>query len=346
MYRNKSIEELLDLEAVLHGERDAAEGKGYYPYVSLYEALCKKMEQDKTGDYADSLETVKEKLIFYLVEYGTYLKTDYQKDDHSARHSFEKAIRYERSLPIAHYRLGFLHYKSRQYFLALLRFRNALQYQQKDLFPEYRLNKVQLRHCHMYLANCGLFVAKDAQEGLEKIADGEEENPTLSYEISPYYELIQHNNQVLHSEAYLLVTKEANTYAALEACRDASESCDMLILDLTDRGSHVVRFNEKYKNLSKEQMELLRLLFLKSKKNDAVTRYDVFDLTRNKEEREAVLSNTFTQAIARLRRKLRGLEAGLPFIETTEKYGETAYAYNPSLPFLIIHRSDESFLLE
>jgi cytochrome c-type biogenesis protein CcmH/NrfG len=38
-----------------------------------------------------------------------------QKDDYVAKNSFRKVLKYDKTNPIAHYRLGFLAYKEQQY---------------------------------------------------------------------------------------------------------------------------------------------------------------------------------------------------------------------------------------
>src|SRR5690606_18566210 len=120
----------------------------------VYEELYRRISRDKDSEYAPSLEQIKRTLIFHLVQYGTYLKTVYQKDDKIAEKALNKATRYEQKLSIVHYRLGFLHYKEKKYTKSLECFQNALRFQQKSS-EKYKLNEQQLYNCHLYLANCG-----------------------------------------------------------------------------------------------------------------------------------------------------------------------------------------------
>jgi Tfp pilus assembly protein PilF len=97
-------------------------------------------------------------LISYLVRYGTYLKTQYQKDDYAAEHSLKKAIQYDRENPIAHYRLGFLSYKKESYSSALVHFQNATHHQKTYSNNEYRLTNQQVYNAHLYLSNSALYI--------------------------------------------------------------------------------------------------------------------------------------------------------------------------------------------
>ena len=82
------------------------------------------------------------------------------KDDASAIASFKKAIALDKQNPIAHYRLGFLTYKERDYVLAVQYFQRAIDSQPYYQNREYVLNEQQLFHAHMYLTNSALYVAQ------------------------------------------------------------------------------------------------------------------------------------------------------------------------------------------
>ena len=97
--RRKNIEELLDIEEELLSKMD--EESSLHTIINVYEELYRKISADKEGEYASSLPAIKKKLISYYVRYGTYLKTQYQKDDYAAERSLNKALRFDQENPIA-----------------------------------------------------------------------------------------------------------------------------------------------------------------------------------------------------------------------------------------------------
>ncbi|MFC3885524.1 hypothetical protein ACFOU2_19425 [Bacillus songklensis] len=167
--RNKTIEELLNMQQELHLSREEEKDGSLHQLISVYEELYRRIASDENSEYASSLESIKRKLILYLVRYGTYLKTEYRKDDRAAERTLKKAIQYDRKNPIAHYRLGFLAYKQRSYLLAVTHFQHAVQYQQACSNKEYRLNNQQNYNAHLYLSNSALYIAQKAQESLERL---------------------------------------------------------------------------------------------------------------------------------------------------------------------------------
>lgn len=141
--RNKSIEELLDLEEELLEAKDNEQDGSFQQLIKLYEELYKRISRDRENEYWASLENIKKKLVSYLVRYGSYIKTHYQKDDRAAERNLKKATVYQKELPIAYYRLGFLSYKLNQYAEASQYFQKAKSYQKVCKEPEYRLNPQQ-----------------------------------------------------------------------------------------------------------------------------------------------------------------------------------------------------------
>ena len=123
-----------------------------------------------------SLPMIKKRLILCLVHYGTYLKTQNQKNDRAAEDSLKKAIHYDRENPIVHYRLGFLSYKQHSYASAIEYFQKATKYQEFYNHREYKLSKQQMYNTQLYLSNSALYIAQEAQKSLENLES--EENLT------------------------------------------------------------------------------------------------------------------------------------------------------------------------
>ncbi|SET56618.1 Transcriptional regulatory protein, C terminal [Oceanobacillus limi] len=343
-FRDLSVEELLDLEEELLKERDISEDVSFSRLIGVYEELYKKITASKNSHYRFSLHKIREQLIFYLIEYGTYLKTVYKKDDRAAEMSLKKAIRYERNLPIAYYRLGFLNYKNKNYSDSLKYFQHAINYQQQNN-STYEMNEQQLYNSHLYLANCGLFIAANAHEKLDKLGMEMSREELPQYEVSPLYPLINENTKYLERHAYKVVTKEESKYMSKEEYENLMERKNTIILDLTGR-EDLLSFNHSEVRLNKNQAEILRYFFMKSSRNQPVTKYDIFDIFAKSNNSGEIPTNTYVQNITRLRRKLQDLNIQDKLIENKNGSRETAYFYNGMFEYCIIHRSDETFILQ
>ncbi|OLO25217.1 hypothetical protein BTR23_25195, partial [Alkalihalophilus pseudofirmus] len=92
--------------------------------------------------------------------------------------------------------------------------------------------------------------------------------------------------------------------------------------------------------------ELLRYFLINSSNEQPVTKHHVYDLFSRSDDNGEIPTNTFTQNVIRLRAKLTQVNIDFPVIENKIGVNETAYFYNHFFPFLIMHRSDESFVLD
>jgi tetratricopeptide (TPR) repeat protein len=346
--RTKSIEELLDLEEELHSSRDDEQDGSLDRLISLYDELYKRISSDRNSEYAQSLAQIKKNLISYLVRYGTYLKTVFQKDDNAASSALTKALRYDGRNPIAHYRLGFLSYKQRDYSVALQNFQKSISYQKSYSNLEYQLNNQQLYNAHLYLTNSALYIAKEAQRSLERLPVVPNQAGVSNLAMSPFYEVIQRNEGYLQSQAFTIVSQDGKRTCSKDECERITESesalPNTLILYFSDRANYIL-FNGEEKSLSLNQAEMLRYFLLSSNEAVPVTRDKFFDLFQNARELDAVPLNTFVVNVRRLRGKLSDLR--VPAIIVNKLWErETAYYFNRQLPFAIIHRSDDTFILE
>lgn len=341
---NKTIEELLDLEEELKDNIQKEENTSYYKLIQVYETLYKKIARDPESEYQTSLSNIKDNLIFHLIKHGTYLKTVYQKDDRTAESCMKRAIFYEKNIPIAYYRLGFLHYKKRSYTMALLHFQGALRYQAREGDGKYKMNEQQLYNCHLYLANCGLFIAQKAHEDLKDRSLKADPQKILSYEVSPYYELITDNEQYLGQHEYCMVSKNNTKYCGREQCEEAQDIFGTLILNFTERQISL-SYNGQMTNMSGSHAEILRLLLLKSVEERPLTKNDFYDVFTVSNVSGDIPRNTYTQNITRIRGKLKELRIPEGMIVNKAGSTETAYYYTQIIPYLIMHRTDETFLL-
>ena len=165
--KTMSIEELLDMQEELHLCRDEEDGS-LHELISVDEELHRRISTDRDSEYAPSLEMIKKGLVSNLIHYGTYIKTEYRKDDHTAEQTLRKALRYDKENPVANYRLGFLAYKRRNYIKSIVYFQNALQFHAKREESNYSLTPQQMYNANLYLSSSALYIAKDAQKASDK----------------------------------------------------------------------------------------------------------------------------------------------------------------------------------
>jgi hypothetical protein len=229
--------------------------------------------------------------------------------------------------------------------LALIHFKNAIGFQKKeDSYPEYRMNDQQLYNAHLFLANCGLFIARKAQEDLAELDLKVNVRDIPKYKMSPFFQVINENEQYLANHAYQMVSEDGSYFCSKEECEEQLDIDSMIIVDLSGRQDLLV-FNGRQMRLSKNQSELLRFFLVHSNEEHPATINDVFDLFCPADEVAEIPRNTYTQNVRRLVEKLVQVGIEETIIENKARFGVTAYYYNHKLPYLIMHRSDETFIL-
>lgn len=341
--RYKTIEDLLDIESELKEKIKNEEDQSYYQLISVYRSLYRRISKERNNDYRDSLPQIKNKLIHHLVVHGTYLKTVYQQDDYTAERTLEEALSLDENLPIANYRLGFLKYKQKDFSRALLYFQNAITWQEREDNLNYKMNEQQLYNCHLYLSNCGLFIAKEAQENLDKLHYDSQKLP--DYELSPLFELLSINEEYLRGHEYCFIKEGEKKYCSQERCHMyREETRNTVVLDFAQRELSLY-FNGQRISLSKNQAEILRNFMLESTSDHPLVRHDFSDIISVYKETGEVKKNTFIQNVNRIINKLK--DEGMPEMLTNKNIkDETGYFYNPKYPYIILHRNDDSLLFD
>jgi tetratricopeptide (TPR) repeat protein len=332
--RDKSIEELEEIEEELNEQEH-----GYSNFsmkIDLYKEMYRKLSQlvrQHNEDVQSSLDYVKRKLIYCLIHYGTYLKTEYQKDDYLATRCLEEALKYDKTNPLAAYRLGFLSYKFNEYTKAIQYFQNALDNDQYHRQHLYQLNEQQQLNAHLYLTNCALHIAKEAYEKMNQLPLAKT-HKIPKQELSPLFSSLIENEQYLLRHAFYKVNKEGRTTCSKAECEKliSSPPHDTLLVYFSDR-TIIAVFNGKEASLTQDQGNMLSYFLLNSSEALPATRHD-FSVV------DTIIPNTYTTNVNRLRRKLT--QQGFPsLIQTKRYYNETGYYFDESFPFYIMYRSDE-----
>ncbi|MBT2696186.1 hypothetical protein J7E79_01895 [Bacillus sp. ISL-40] len=269
--RHKTLEELEDLEAELSA-REAERGSNNYTMkINLYEEMYRKLQhlvRQKNDDYTSSLEYVKRKLIYCLINYGTYLKTEYQKDDRLAAKCLEEAMKYDHTNPISPYRLGFLSYKNQAYSKATQYFQKAIENQKYYQNNQYKLNSQQQVNAYLYLTNSALHIAKSTYEEMKQLpASNDLEIPNHGF--SPLFKRLLENDQYLQSHAFYKISQTEKTTCSKEECEDLikSKPFETIILYFSDRNISVF-FEGEETSLTQDQGNMLSYFLLKSSEED------------------------------------------------------------------------------
>lgn len=338
----KSLEELEKLELELHERNEESNYSSYSEKIAVYEEMHCKLRilvKNNKKEYINYLENVGKMLVHHLIRYGTYLKMEYQKDDHMAEYSLKEALRYDSRNPIAAYRLGFLSYKSRDYEKALQYFGRAIENQTIYKGIDYILNEKQLVNAHLYLTNSALYIAKKTYEQLMQLPHSNT-NEISNYEFSSLFQNLTENEQYLEQHAFYKVSNGENITCSKEECEELIGNMpkDHLILYFNDRNI-TLGFNGKDEWLNQNQGDMLRYFLIKSNEASPATRFTFQDYFSQTNQAGEVNNNTFIQSIRRLRAKIDRI--GIPpVIQTIRNNQETAYYFDETFPYTVMYRVD------
>lgn len=335
-FREKTFEELEEWEQELNDRVDEDGDPHYGEKIDLYREMVRRLQQlvrKSPKEFSHSLDYVKKKLIYNLIHYGTYLKTEYQKDDQLAAQCLEEALKYDQANPIAAYRLGFLSYKVFQYSKAIQYFEQALDNHRYGKNQSYLLNSRQLIHAHLYLTNSALKIAKRTYDQMNQLPEAENQQIPVP-EVSLLFGNLEENERYLQRHAYYRISHDEKTTCSKADCEELIQSRpnNTILVYFNDRTISAF-FEGKEASLSQEQANMLHHFLLKSSADHPATRND-FSVV------ETMRPNTYIQAVNRLKNRLRSINFP-PIIYTTRHHGETAYYFDGSCSFWIMYRVDE-----
>ncbi|SDJ37832.1 hypothetical protein [Salimicrobium halophilum] len=319
------IEEIRKAKSHLEDEKG-----GYHHLIKLYTELRQQLRKENDRDAAGDVE---DKLIYYLVEYGSYMKMVHEKKDNEAMDALKKALHYDRALPLAYYRLGFLFYRQRRFAEAGNHFSKALEHQERA--KRFRMNKRQLYYAHLYLINSELHVVHATQQQMEKLELEGKYEPLESAELSNLYERMTTTDKYLENHAFIKRTNEGETFISKEGFDEmvGEEQPGVVYLYFGDRNIEVY-YDDGNREFSKDDGEVLLYLLLHSNERPL----DGKVLGQLRGEWEEVKSSTLRQRVSRLNRRLA--ERGIDFQISHVNGG---YAIEEEKDYVIIHRADEAF---
>ncbi|MFB5662640.1 hypothetical protein [Alteribacillus sp. HJP-4] len=326
--KKKTMEELLALEqelqfSMLDDESDMSLA------ISVLEEIYRRMVQDEEKASEADLINYKKRLITSLSFYGVHLQNENRPD------MLRRALRFERENPLVHFLLGQQAYQSKSYFEGIIHFQNAITFQQTVHEKPYKLTKTQHQFAHLYLSNSACLLAEKAQNNADKILE------TTGSHDAALTDIIRRNEIFLQKNQYSFISELSFRQGDKEECRLHLAAEDTIIL-FVESGSSQIIFNGNKKEISLIQAEVFQYLCQHSSRKAAASSKDL-EFIFLAEGEGAV--QAMQQSMDSLKSRLLeiGLKEGL-FVTVSGRTGPSYY-YNQAVPFLIIHKSEESFLL-
>lgn len=137
------------------------------PYIEIKGLKDKRREALRLKD-RDEVERLTNALVALYVYYGESYKMSLQPDPQAAELCLKEALKLKWDHPIANYRYAHLLYAKRDYAKASLHFKTALDGSRSET-----LNDTQALIAHIFTANSGILMAKEAMKEMEYL----ENNP-------------------------------------------------------------------------------------------------------------------------------------------------------------------------
>ncbi|ADI00180.1 tetratricopeptide repeat-containing protein [Salisediminibacterium selenitireducens] len=316
-------------EALLSYDPGEQGSAGYSPYIQLYKDFLKLY--DRHPDFEAEREAVTMKLVHYLIEFGTYLKTTEQASPGPAITPLKQVLRYDRRNPLAHYRLGFLHYRKHAYHEAIHYFNRSLDFHSADSVIKWKLNSRQKQLASLYLTNSALHIQNSISEGEEDVIQGAD-----GYPLAPAIDGL-----IRDMEFEIRSTDDVQT-CSYEACQTFFETGGdrddwLLFFDYQDT---YLKHRGMIQTMHVDTARVLRSLFDAGGK--PVKASDIADVYP-----EGARNNTYTQKISRIRQfVLRHFMKDDLIVSTDSVPGGThdrhsvTYALNPNDKGIVLTRSD------
>lgn len=235
-------------------------------------------------------------LVTHYVRYGEYLKMSTKPDPYVAERFLKEAVKHQKDHPIANYRLAHLLYRKKKYVEALAHFERALAGSAAQ-----GLNESQEMIANMFMANCGIFIARQALEELESSG----ENPYLQVDeqlVGRYRgEMYSAIGEMLDNRFYRKITAEKEEFISDEKVQLILENnwtTDQVVLSSMDDGVHI--YFRKYQPISLEPTAF-RVLYFILLAEKALTGEDLQDRFYDGVGEE-IDPNLLRQSLARLQR--------------------------------------------
>lgn len=246
----------------------------------------------------DSIQFAQKALVTLYVRYGEYFKMSAKPDPMVAEHCLKKAISLQKDHPVANYRLAHLFYQRKKFTAALVHFEQALAGSATE-----GLNESQEMIANMFMANCGLFLARQAFSELEASSD----NPYIKYDeqlVGRYRgEMFEAIGGMFDNRFYRKITSDKEEFISDEKVQSILENnwlSQQVVLSSMDDGVHL--YYQKYQPITLEPTAY-RVLYFILRAGNPLTGENVEDLFFHGLGQE-IDPDLIRQTISRLQRRI------------------------------------------
>lgn len=335
-FQGISLEELEELEQELLDLGETRLGSLSYSKIEVYDAMHSQLEElvQEDEDYTAYYHYIKKKLVSYLLRYGAHASSSGQAIYEESEKVLKKVLSYDSQNPIAAYRLGFLAYRSGTYFEAASYLQQALNSQTFYTDERFLLNKEQISRAVLYITNCALHPAIQGEAPAMAFMASSENATSLSTQLC-------YNDGMLKSQAYRVMTPFGSVLCSKEESEEAPMQ-DVIGLKFNKFGA-LLTYNGITEQLTPVQANMLRFLFVKTRKGQVATPLSLKDYFLFTHVITGVPEETFLLMISEVKQMLMEMEipASIQMAED-EDYG---FYFDGSSPFVIIDRVDEELSL-
>jgi tetratricopeptide (TPR) repeat protein len=276
-------------------------------------------------------EEIENELIHLYVRFGEYFKMSSNPDPKQAKMYLQKALKRKPNHPIANYRLAHIYYNEGRYAESAYHFNQALSGSMDE-----SLNDTQEMLSHMFLVNCGIFLAANALKQIEKM----EARPYDEETVDRYRQAIfLHRIEDFHRALYRIITPESDEIVTEETYFSEQEllSPHEVMLCISEQDGFVVGYASEFIKLEYQSFYLLATILHSER---PMTGEDV---------REMLFQSFFGRNVtdAAIRKMFERLRARIPFwddiIETTRIGNKAARRRKQGVSYRIFCRASDMF---
>ncbi|TCI20435.1 tetratricopeptide repeat protein [Exiguobacterium sp. SL-9] len=255
----------------------------------------------------------RKELVALYVRQAEHFKLSDRPDFKVARQILEKAIELQVDHPLANYRLGYIHYRDGRYASAVHHFNIALGRKTTN-----SLSEVQITLAHMFSANCGIHIAREALfkiEGLENVFEPIDDEG--AEKIKRYRdELLVQEWEMFDRLYYRKIRNGEDKIITETEFHDYSPAPRELVLKSSEEGRYALIHLEMPLELN---MTFFNLLFLLSTRSQST--YQSLQTQLTELNGEEISNDNLRQSISRLKKKIISFDTLFNTISTTDKEG-------------------------
>jgi tetratricopeptide (TPR) repeat protein len=285
----------------------------------------------------DLREQVKFQLVKLYLQYGEFFKMNATPNPHLAEVNLKKALKYQADHPVVNYRFAHIQYRKGHFLEALTYFQRAI-----DGSISAALNDTQMKLARMFMANCGIFIVKEALAEMEE--NDEDDEITIDEKLIKKYknEILVGSVQSLDKMFYQLVTEKENKiiseFAYQELVTDPNQMT--VILGKNEDGYFIKHDGVIHEGLDSTSYLTLKCILTSRKfltNQDLVYKIQAMDFHRQ------ISEEGIRQVISRLSRRIPFLRIIMEEKRIESEHGglRTGRRLHHEISYCVLHRADD-----